>query len=60
MFLWLSKDKVGTTLWQANQKRNLYFSGSFNFQIQDQECKVRQDLTESAIVRSQLYPLLVE
>jgi len=33
----VEQKEVGTQLWQANQKRNLCFSGSFNFQIQDQE-----------------------
>lgn len=32
-----SKDKVGTASWQANQMKNLNFSGTCNFQIQDQE-----------------------
>jgi len=32
----LSKKRVGRELWYTNQKRNLSFSGNFNFQIQDQ------------------------
>jgi len=28
IFLWFIRDRVRTTLWQASQKRNLYFSGS--------------------------------
>jgi len=59
IFLWWRREKVGTTSWQASQTRNLYFSGSLSFQIQDQDWEELMLLTGSAWERSQLYPLLV-
>ena len=58
-FMWLSKERVGTDLWQANQNRNLIFSGNCNFQIQIQEEGESRlsILFERAI--NQEYPLLV-
>lgn len=54
IFLWFSKDKVGTALWQASQMRNLYFSGTLSLQIQDHEIISSLSTTGFERERSQL------